>query len=277
MTNDSQPYPSRLIPFSIAGGLLVTALYVYLYQWQPLPAPWGDLALNTISFLSAALGAVLTILIWRHFGPDEPQRALWGHFAVGLSFWALAEGIWLLYIAIQGEAPTVSIIDAFWVLAYGFFAAAFVLQFRLVFFSTPEQEQLWLAVAIGWAVLGTTGVTYFLHQTNTDPNQSLLATVVQAFYPVADLSLAVAALKLGTTFGRGAWGRVWLGLLAFVVSDSLYAWLSFSGLYAYSIESGNPLSLVADTLYVDAYLILALSALNQLLLLRYGPAPRRQG
>jgi preprotein translocase subunit SecF len=86
--------------------------------------------------------------------------------------------------------------------------------------------------------------------------------------------MMIAALGLGHTFGRGMWGRVWLGLLAFVISDALYSYVSFTGMYALSVESGNILSLVVDVIYALAYMLVALAAFNQYLLVRYGPSLR---
>jgi hypothetical protein len=55
----------------------------------------------------------------------------------------------------------------------------------------------------------------------------------------------------------------------------LYAWLEISGVYSFLVEGGNPLSLMADVVYFEAYLIVALACYSQWLLLKYGPFWRR--
>ncbi len=80
-------------------------------------------------------------------------------------------------------------------------------------------------------------------------------------------------------FGRGALARPWLGLFIFVIADSIYTWLFESGLYAFSSAAVNIPSLIADSTYITAYLILSLGCLMQYLLVKYGSkafqAPRQ--
>ncbi len=62
--------------------------------------------------------------------------------------------------------------------------------------------------------------------------------------------------------------RPWAGLFVFALADVLYAWLVESGLYATSAETGNLLSLIADTSYIAAYLVIALGFLSFFLFIR---------
>lgn len=100
-------------------------------------------------------------------------------------------------------------------------------------------------------------------------------TLLLVFYPYADLALAVAAILLARAFGRGLWGRAWIGLLVMSVSDAIYSVLEFSGIYSASAEQGNLLSLLADVSYFASYVLLALFCIAQLVLLRHGPPPAR--
>jgi hypothetical protein len=93
---------------------------------------------------------------------------------------------------------------------------------------------------------------------------------VDIFYSAADLAVGIAGSLLIFTFQGGAMMRPWLGLVVFGVTDFLYAWAEQTGLYAWSVENGNLLSLIVDSSYLAAYLILALGFIAHWTLLRYG-------
>jgi hypothetical protein len=256
--------------FSIAGAVVITAAYIYAYQAAALPLLWKSIYLNFAASVVAALGAILATGIWRHFDPADRPRAVWRSFALGLWMWTVAEVIWAVYLQVLGDVPAVSPADVPWVVAYWFFGAALLQQCRLVFRPTSRQERRLVAatvvVVVGLSLAGTA----VLRRIVSTP-EGLLVTFLNIFYPLGDLALAAVALTLARAFGGGQWARPWIALLAFAVADTLYTGLLLSGLYAFSVESGNVLSLIADTVYLDAYIVLALACHAQLLLLRRGP------
>ena len=98
----------------------------------------------------------------------------------------------------------------------------------------------------------------------------VIDTLVNAFYPAGDLTLALAAIWLTRNFQGGALGRPWIGLLVFAFADLMYAWLQLSGAYAWSLEQGSLLSGFSDIVYFSAYLILGIGSFSQWLFLKYG-------
>ena len=251
--------------------LLATLSYVVVYQFEPFPTPWNDLFLNGLTFLAAGTVAIIAFYLVRYFDVGEPQRRIWLSFTLGVGLWAIAEAIWVIMVPLNMEASGLTAADIFWVVAYGFFADSLLTQYRVIY-STPHPIERKRLVGILLAVLLSTIVVTLLAQwLGGNAEQTWWVTLVQVFYPVADLALAIAALRLARLFGRGLWGLAWMGLLVFVVADGLYSLLNLVGLYAISAEQGNPLSLVSDTLYLDAYLILMLACLAQLLFMRRGP------
>ena len=66
------------------------------------------------------------------------------------------------------------------------------------------------------------------------------------------------------------WSRSWLGLFVFTVADTAYAVLVLTGVYDAFVDTGNPLGLVADAVYIAAYLVVTVACVSQWLLLRYG-------
>jgi hypothetical protein len=269
----SQSPITRAFALSTVAIIILTTVYVLLYQFQPLPVEWNNAILNFSFAVAAGLGALAATLTWRQFQPGEMPRRIWGFFALAMWGWASAEVIWGIYALLMEEVPEVTLADVPWVGSFALFAISFLLQFRLIFATSPSQERKWLAGATGGVLLAALAGTWLLRAFGGETEQTWSETYLAVFYPCADLALALAAIKLGRVFGRGMWGRAWMGLLVMVGADLLYSFLTFSGLYAQSAENGNPLSLIADTLYFDAYLLLALACYTQYLLLRHGPPP----
>lgn len=95
--------------------------------------------------------------------------------------------------------------------------------------------------------------------------------LVNYFYPVADFAIAVVAVYFIISFQRGALTRPWLGLFVFAVADSTYALLYESGMLTFTASTQNTISVLADTIYVAAYLVLAIGLLAHYLLVKYDP------
>ncbi len=263
--------PSSLIMAAslLVDGLIV-GLYFVLYQYQPLPAPWNDGLLYFIFVLAAGMSASAATLIAFQFHKEDAPRVIWFYFSLGLWAWTAAEFTWMIYGLSMPEVPGITLADAFWVGALGFFSWAFVRQYRLIFASRRRAERLWLLLTTFTSLILAALIATLLHWLDAQSEQSWFETALTIFYPITDLAIALAALRLSHIFGRGLWGRTWWGLLAFAVSDALYSWLTFTGIYANSAEAGNPLSLFVDITYICAYLAVGIGCLSQWLLMRYG-------
>lgn len=231
---------------------------------------WNDFWLDILTILPALLGALLATLVTRSYQRSEPARGIWLYFSIGLWLWCLAEIVWTVYNLTLGDVPTPSIADLLWFIGYVAFSIAIFRQYHLIYRPSRQKEYLitgaiWLGILflsslITWMVAGfdITAVTF--------------SGLVNIFYPVVDLAVAVAVLYLVRTFGRGAMMRPWLGLFIFAFADSIYAVLYETGIYTFTALTGNAASIAADTVYMAAYLSLTLGLFFQFLLVNYGPA-----
>ncbi len=251
----------------VAVAVLLTGAYAYLYQVAPLPEPWNEALLGLILTLAAALGAGAMSLVARQFDPDEPAGHVWRAFAWGLWAWALAELIWTAYPVWLEEFPVLSLADVFWMAGYVGLATALIRQHRLVY--GPQSNWGWRSAAL--VVVGVLGVSSLLTALalalGLGSDEGVLAVFLNVFYPLGDLALAVAAWHTARLFRGGRWARPWLALLGFVVADALYTWLILTGIYSFE---GNLLSLVADLVYLNAYMLLALVVYSHLMLIHQG-------
>lgn len=269
-TNLGLPFKLKL---RILLALIFLFAFLYIYQWAPLPGIWNDVIVNGSYVLAAGWGAIVTTRIWLSFKDDLALSLMWGAFAAALWLWTTAEtASFYYYTFILEEQPGLSLADFFWSIGYIGFAVSFLAQYRLLFSLTPARMARWVAAVLGGVLVVTLATMALMRGLDSQTEQPWFVTFVNVFYPYGDLAMALAAMGLARMFKRGLWGRAWLGLLVFVISDSLYSAVAFSGLYAISTETGNPLSLVVDTLYLGAYLIMALICYTQLLLVRFGPS-----
>jgi hypothetical protein len=268
----TQKYPyTKIMLRAVLTVCLLTAAFFYIYWNYPFPGDWNDILLNFSFTFVATMAAPIATHISRRFKRGDPPRRVWVNLAIGLWCWVVAEAVWAI-LALFMEVPDVSWADIPWVGAYYFLVAAFVYQFRLIARPTKAQERKWLSIALSVTLLGSVLVTQ-LARALWNTEQTWFDTYLSIFYVFADLTLAMAALKIARTFGRGMLGRAWVGLLVFAISDIFYSALLTSGLYAQSAKSDSVLSMFADGLYFDAYLVTALALLSNYVLFRYGPKP----
>jgi hypothetical protein len=267
--------PSTIIlALSVTAIVALLAVYIFLYQVQPLELKWNDFWLYAIYVIAAVFAAIASTSVVLHFRKTDQPRIVWVYFSLGLWCWAVAELVWMIYALTAEEVASISLADVFWVSAYVFFALAFVCQFRLIYSTTVKQEAIWVG-GIFAAVVFITAVITAVLRVASESEQTWFETFLTVSYPIGDLAIGLAALRVSQIFGRGLWGRVWWGLIFFAFSDALYTWLDFSGIYAISVETGNPLSLLTDTVYIAAYLLVGLACISQALLMHYGPLPRK--
>ena len=181
---------------------------------------------------------------------------------LGVWMWAVGEAIWYYYYLTVGEVPSPSLSDLAWTIGYVFFTIAFYNQYK-IFFRPKENLARGIALATWAATLLAAALLYWAF------GQPGSGAYLDYFYPVADFAFGVFAVHTLWIFRGGALARPWLGLFVFTFSDAAYTWAEQSGLYAWSVSTGNPLSLAVDLAYLAAYLILAIGLLGQYVLVHY--------
>jgi hypothetical protein len=268
-----------LLQFWAAVGVAILLLvaYTYIYVVGPFSDVLNAAWIDAFPAIGAALGTLFAVLVWRSYERDDEPRRVWRWFAIALAFFTVAEILWGYLDVSQGYGGQVPVgwPDVFWVAAYPCFGVALYFQYHLLLRFATESGLRMVALSYVVVLVGTAVLTFLLDHFAMQPFSA--ASTVDAFYPVADLAVGLAALWLVRRFHNGALGFNWLGLFVFAIADSLYAWLSVSGTYdSWSAQPGNLLSTSADVSYLTAYLIVGLGCFTQWLLLRYGPIFRRE-
>ena len=266
---DAHKASSRLMQLVISTAIGLAVVYSVIYFWEPF-SPFTNILLADILTVSASVfSAVSASLIWMMYEKTDAPRRVWSYFALGLWIWVIAEIIWSYgnLTLPNGEVP-VGVPDVFWILAYYFLGQALLSQYKILVH--PVQNELVSRVTKSLLFFGVSFVVIFSILEWFALSSSVGDTLVNAFYPAADFTLALAAIWLTRNFQGGALGRPWIGLLIFTFSDLLYAWLQLSGAYAWSLDRGNWVSGFSDIVYFSAYLVLGIVSFSQWLFLKYG-------
>jgi hypothetical protein len=241
---------------------------MYIYFVQPLPGSWNDSFYYASILVAAWVAAILAILVWRQYRVNEPARQVAGFFALGILAFALGEAAWVILRPFYEEFPDVFWTDLFWIMAYVACGISLFLQYRLIYWPSPKvQRRIILLICLGVPLLLAL-FTYLLRQAGVGQEWSWQGMLVFAFYPLADVLVGGAGLVMARLFGRGLWGRAWWGIVAFAVYDSVSFWYYMGGEQILSPQVEPWLNLFVDTLYLAAYLLMALACLGQLWLHR---------
>jgi len=251
-----------LILIFILFSVFLIGLYIYFYQFSALPQEQSDLILNLISVLAPLSSAIFATMIFLNFEPGDKPREVWKHLTIFIWLWAVGEFIWAGYLIFTGDVPLPSVGDAFWLAGFVFLTIALRKQYQSV---TLKAVSLWQILAIWAGVFVAAYLVLLLSQTEAD-----LGNYLEFWYAVADFAAGIAAIRIFLAFRGGRLSRPWIGLFVLGLSDSIYAWLIATDMYATSSAEGNLLSLVADTTYMAAYLVLATGFLATYLTLKYG-------
>jgi len=247
--------------------VLMLAAYVVIYWYEPFTESVNNFLSNFFSQIASLFAAVMATLIWGRYEPDDAPKRIWGNFSTGLWLWFAGEISWG-YINLTSGEVSVGAPDVFWVISYFFLGQALLFQYKIL--NQPTARMLTSRVLLALVALAILLLLIFKFLGANTQQMVVLDTLVNAFYPAADILLAGIALWLARNFAGGAFARPWLGLLVFSFSDLLYAWLDFSGMYTWSVDQGNLLSTITDVSYFAAYLVLGLGVLAQWLFLKYG-------
>ena len=245
----------------IVAGMLLAA-YVAIYQFSPFEETLSYAILQAVTILAAAFAASIATLVFFQYDKDDMPRIVWKYMMAACWLWFLGEVAWGYYAVMLGEVP-VGITDVSWVIGFIFFTLALYQQYSLI---EPSKKSFYRHAAIAvWIVvlLIPLAIAYFI-------NSMTPKTYMDFFYPFADLAVGIAGVLLIFTFQGGDLMRPWIGLVVFGITDFLYAWAEQTGVYAWSSENSNLLTLSIDTSYLAAYLILALGFIGHWILLHYG-------
>lgn len=241
--------------------VFITALFVWVYALAPLSEQANAIIVNSATVFSALIVAVILTRITFFFHSDEPPFLIWATFAACIWLWTVAEGVWGYLYTTVGEVPIISFADVLWFAGYIPLTLSIERQYRLVF---PERKHTirWAVFSVWLAILLSIETVLLVTH-----SEAPLVDFYRYFYVTADVMVGLSAMYLVYAFRGRAFAIPWLTVSSFVVTDIIYIRLTETGAYDW-VMSGISIALLADTLYMVAYLIVAWGVLGQYLLLR---------
>jgi hypothetical protein len=233
--------------------------------------------LGGMTLVPALMVALLGTQICREFEYSDPPFRIWAAFTVGWWWWVAGELTSILYGYFYPDYyPDFSLIDFCWLMGYFFFGLSLYYQFRLIYSAEKSGRTILYFVYIGLGLLLTWALTELAVYAGLGENVSAWWVIyISVLYPVFDLVEGSAALWLSLVFGRGTLGRLWWGLIAFAVADSINIFFWLGGNQWVSEQTYVSLDTLSGSVYVAGYMITALAFLAAYNLLRYGVQKRK--
>ena len=240
----------RITPLAVIAALIFTASAWLLFSGQvphPTVRAIDDLALPLLSFVAATFFAITAR------SEQGRARAAWAMMSLALAAFGVGEAIWCYHDLFRKEVPFPSSADAFFLFfPVGVCAALLLLRNR------ANRESQGRIVFDGLIVAGSLFLvswTLVLKHIYESGAATRLEFVLLMAYPVADivtLTIAASVLATAVTGERVTMSLLTLGVLAMVLADSGYAYLSSQAEYV----AGSRL----DIVWVAGLLLLTLAA-----------------
>jgi len=241
---------------AFVGGLCVLlAILVFLVAPSPMLI---KIVSDGFPLLLSFSGAVLAFSIYRRQAKTRGGIRIWGTMTLGLVFWTFGEAIWTYYeLVLRQEVPYPSVADVAWAVGYIPLILSVGYQFRSLRASISRRGKLLIAAIILAMIVLTVWLVVYPILASPEAGTPLEMFFSLA-YPLEDLILFSVGTALVLTFLGGqlafSWGAIALGILLLSVSDLLFSYGTWNGLY-YPDGQLNLLSALFDILYISAYAV----------------------
>lgn len=221
---------------------------------------------DTVWVLCAVFATTaVTQLVLRFKRGDAPLR-IWSLILAGALLRLAGDISWFVYEAAMNiEVPYPSVADFFWLASYiPFFLsmAVMISGYRRLGLGFRKWS-LVAVVPLSLSVLALVTLKVVV-PIFSDAEAGMVDKVVNPLYIYLDFLIFVPALLVTLAFSKGVQGRPWqlisYSFMLFAVYDTVYAYLSWHGLYS----SGSHL----DILWASAYLLIAVAAACQYSLIK---------
>jgi PAS domain S-box-containing protein len=217
----------------------------------------GDHSVTVVDDLGEAIAALIAAAScgYASLRATGRMRVAWGLLAASALSWGIGETTWSVIEVGLGQAvPFPSAADAGFLPAIPL-AVAGVLTFPSAPSRISTRAQAILDGTIVALSLIFISWAFGLASVYQQNNQSQLAQVIGAAYPIGDVIIIAAlllAMRRATPQQRGTMALLLAGLAAAAVADSSFAYLTASGVYT---ATGN----VTDAGWVIGYFLIALA------------------
>ncbi len=212
------------------------------------------LSLRPIAYPAFTLLTVAMFAVGVRRNRPEQLWAFW-MFGIGTLATGLGDVAYFVHEPIFGvEVPYPSVADVLYLSAYACWAAGILILVRGR--GARREIRGWIDTAIAIVAFGLVEFVFLIYPYFTSPDEPLVARVVSAAYPLADLLIIGALARLLISPGSKTMSFRFLvfGFLALFASDSVYGVLAMAGNYF----EGS----LVDAGWMVAYALFAATALH---------------
>jgi hypothetical protein len=248
---------TKIIRNAVAAGGSCVAVAIAIFLFAP-SSPLVKIVSDGFPLLLSFSGAVLAFGIFRRQAKTQSGIRIWGTMTIGLIFWTCGEAIWTFYeLVLRQEVPYPSVADVFWAAGYIPLVISVGYQFLSLRASISRRGKVLIAAIILIMIVLTAWLVVYPILSSPEAGTPFEVFFSLA-YPLEDLVLFSIGTALVLTFLGGqlvlSWGAIALGILLLSVSDILFSYGTWNGLY-YPADQLNFLSAAFDTLYISAYAV----------------------
>lgn len=253
--------------FTLGG---MTAVYLS-HLGEPNPV---ETITNLLTSGYALLATWLAIAVWTFLEQEDQSRRQWAILTIGFGLWTMAELLWAFLSHVMEETPYPSPADAFWVPGYVMVLFAATLRYRSlkIQWNSRTAQALLGVFAVLFVFVLVLIILPILLASGWD---DWLASLLNIFYPIADLLVLFGALLLALSFSGGRFSTPWAalsaGLAMLSLSDILFTYSDWHGLYT---PDGHLtwMTAIVDMGNLTAYILIAYGVLLNYQLIRVGRA-----
>ncbi|MEC4847655.1 MAG: HAMP domain-containing sensor histidine kinase [Nitrosarchaeum sp.] len=253
--NESKKDHNRII-FLVSVLLGITLLYQvrpFLEDSQFILISIPAYAIIVVILLLFSL--LLTIKLYKqnHF-----QSKAFMLFTIGVSFWFVADQIWVIYENIYDVDPFPSIADVFYIGAYLFFVGFLLLSLKPI--KKLITKKIWLFAFLLSLSLVIPSVMGYSNSFDKEGELDVFSKSILLSYPImSGFQLAPAIVGILFMVKKGvsySWMLMLFAFLIYSISDTFYLFSSLDNTY----HDGHPV----DLMYLYSYILLIFSVHNRI-------------
>jgi len=224
-------------------------IFSLLYQLRPFvdSLQFSFVTIPAFSILPGILVSYVAITTIKLFKQKHTQAKSFVFFTIGLTFWFIAEQIWIAYDYFLEGDPFPSEADFFYIAAYPFMVAFLFYSLKPILKSVSRN--VWLfAIGLSFSFLIPTVPAAY----DDMLGEPVYATLVALAYPILSSFQLVPAI-IGVMFltKNGAnlsWMLILFGFIMYSIADSFFLLAELDGSY----YDGHP----SDLMYIASFLFL---------------------
>lgn len=232
-----------------------------LYQVRPFleDSQFILISIPTYAIIVGILLLFSLLLTIKLYKQNHFQSKAFMLFTIGVSFWFVADQIWVIYENIYDVDPFPSIADVFYIGAYPFFVVFLLLSLKPI--KKLITKKIWLfAFLLSLSLVIPSVVVCFNSLDEEEGGLDVVSKSILLSYPImSGFQLAPAIVGILFMVKKGvsySWMLMLFAFLIYSISDTFYLFSSLDNTY----HDGHPV----DLMYLYSYILLIFSIHNRI-------------